>query len=84
MQNEMTNWQDLIVTDADQQMNFRLGDYLADPANPRDDIELNSDGSMGAWAQFFVSAPGENADCDTPRGDVDWEGFAAALGRVNA
>lgn len=74
---EQTHWRDLVVTDTDGQTGT-LGDLVDHcPAN-LDNAKID-DGAIEAWEGFMLSAPGEEPDWDTPRGAVDWSGFADAL-----
>jgi hypothetical protein len=80
-----TNWRDLVVTDAnDPSATTELG-KLADTAPETLDSAVIVDGAISEWTDYFLSAPGEAPDWDTPRGDVDWTGFEIALrGRTDA
>jgi len=79
-----TKWTDLIVMDSDGEYRGMLGNI----ADCRDDetiewlatITLSASGGIDSWPDYFVSAPGEEYDWDTPRGEVDWAGFAEAIG----
>jgi hypothetical protein len=76
-----TRWQDLIVTNEGDEMG-PLGQMLEiEPAN-LDGAKLGDDGSIREWMQYYIAAPGEQPDWDTPRGEVDWTGFAEALAAV--
>jgi len=78
---EAINWRDLVVFDTEGSIGETLGSMVRGcPAN-LDNAVLNEDGSIAEWAQFLVAAEGEEPDYDTPRCDVDWSGFAEALGR---
>lgn len=75
----MLNWRELIVTDVEGNTDT-LG-ALVD----RNDSLLNhatiTDGRITEADGAFLSAPGEDADWDTPRVEVDWTGFVEALCR---
>lgn len=74
-----TNWKDLIVSEGEPNANCGTLGFIVHnaPAN-LDDAEI-SGGKITSWDGFFLSAPGEVADWNTPRGDVDWDGFAETL-----
>lgn len=77
----MLNWKQLIVTDNEGGTAGTLEEIVTlCPAN-LDSAEIETDGSLGAWPDYLLSAPGEEPEWDTPREDVDWTGFADALGR---
>ncbi len=72
------HWRELEVHDADGFVGH-LGELVDDAPANLDACELNEDGSVSEWQGHFVAAPGEAPDWDTPRGEVDWSGLAAAL-----
>ena len=74
----MTHWTELIVTN-EQVIQGTLGAMVDDADDHLSRIVLNDDGAIDEWDQFFISADGEDPDYDTPRGPVDWTGFADAL-----
>lgn len=76
---DVLNWRDLIVTDADG-MTCELGAYV-DGGNVTEDIELDADGSIARWDGYAVATPGEDADWNTPRREVNWDGLRETLGR---
>ena len=79
-----TRWQDLIVTDAEGNTGETLSSLLnAAPAN-MDDLVLADDGSVKEWPGFFLNAPDEDPQWDTPQGEVDWTGFSEALRRARS
>jgi hypothetical protein len=39
-------------------------------------------GRIATWPDYFLAAPGEEVDWDTPRLPVNWEGFDDALARA--
>ncbi len=77
----MTNWTELFVTDTDGPTGETLGSMVeAAPAN-LDSAVLDSDGRISEWPDFFLFAEGEEADWDTPRTAVNWDGLREKLGR---
>jgi hypothetical protein len=78
---EQINWTELVVTDSEGGCNDTLGDIVrASPAN-LDDATIE-DGRISEWPGFFLSAPGEDPNWDTPRAEVDWTGFVDTLNAV--
>ena len=75
---EMTNWRDLIVTDSDGATGETLGSIVDNAPANLDSAEI-SGGRIASWDGFMLSAPGEDADWDTPRGEVNWDGFQDAV-----
>lgn len=76
---QMLTWRDLSVVDSDGDYYGPLGELVElAPAN-LDNAILDDDGSIGSWDGFFISAPNEDPDWDTPREEVDWTGFEEAL-----
>jgi hypothetical protein len=79
--NEQTtpiNWRELIVTDTEAFVVGTLGEVVdLMPAN-LDNIVIEN-GRISEWQDYFISAPGEDCDHDTPAGPVDWTGFEHAL-----
>ncbi len=77
------HWRELEVHDDDSAAGSlgatALGEFVDDPDNVITDMDVKPDGSMGAWTDYFISRPGEEPDCDTPSGPVDWTGFAEAM-----
>ncbi len=73
----MTHWKNLIVTDEGFAIGT-LGDTVADCPSMLGSAVVR-DGKVQYWPGFFLSAPGEEPDWDTPRGPVDWTGFVDAL-----
>jgi hypothetical protein len=72
-----TRWQDLIVTTEGETWD-PLGELVRTAPANLDDATIE-DGRITAWPGFFISAPGEAPAHDTPRGSVDWTGFATTL-----
>jgi hypothetical protein len=72
------NWRELEVHDTDGFIGH-LGGLVDDAPANLDNCELAGDGSIAEWLDHFVAAPGEDPNWDTPRGPVDWTGFAGAL-----
>lgn len=70
----MTNWYELTVTDAYGNNGETLGSMLTCCPASLDNATI-SNGKITEWPGFLLSAPGEDPDWDTPRGDVDWRGF---------
>lgn len=74
-------WSDLIVTGEDNQPGGTLGEWLSEPhyhESALASIRMR-DGHIESWDSYFISAPGEEPEWDTPRVPVDWNGFEAAL-----
>ncbi len=68
------HWTELLVTDSDGITCGTLADMVRDaPANF--DTATIEDGRIVSWPDWFISAPGEEPNWDTPRVDVDWGGF---------
>ncbi len=78
-----TRWQDLVVWNEGE-----IVGSLAGFCDENDDalagIVLSAAGQISEWPYFFVAADGEDPDWDTPRGAVDWAGFAEALAEALA
>lgn len=72
------DWRKLIVTDSDGEEWGELGE-LVDNAPANLDSARIVDGAIESWDGFFLSAPGEDPDYDTPRAEVDWTGFEEAI-----
>lgn len=79
----MLSWRELIVWDGPSgQEAGTLGDFVENcPAN-LDNMTTITNGRITEWPGYFIGAPGEDADWDSPRGEVDWTGFEDALVRV--
>ena len=75
----MTHWTELTVTDEAGVRLLPLGALVAEGYDRLPDIALDAFGGIDQWQQHMIAAPGEEPDWDTPRGDVDWAGFMAAL-----
>lgn len=72
-------WRELLVTDDDGHTCGTLCDMVElAPAN-LDTATLADNGAIIEWPQWFISAPGEDPDSDTPHRQVDWNGFSDAL-----
>lgn len=73
-----THWTELIITDAEgERWPDNLG-KLVETAPANLDSATIEEGRITAWPSFFLSAPGEEPDWDTPREEVDWTGFSEA------
>lgn len=71
------SWQALRVWNEGEEMGS-LGEMVElDPANL--DGAVIENGRIAEWQDYFIAAPGEDFDHDTPRGAVDWSGFEDAL-----
>ena len=82
MNNTMTNWTELNVTDGDGMVS-NLGELVrCAPANL--DSAVITEGRIAQWDGFLIAAPGEDAEYDTPRVAVDWDGFENALKSMTA
>ena len=78
---EQISWRELIVTDTDGDSWQTLGE-LVDSAPANLDNAIIVDGRIDSWCGFFISAPDEDPDWDTPRNPVDWSGFVSALAKA--
>lgn len=71
-------WRELIVSTSEGSSGETLTSMIRScPANL--DSAVISNGKIESWYQYFISAPGEDPDWDTPRAPVDWDGFEDAL-----
>ena len=68
------NWRQLQVTDGDGDSFGDLG-TLVETAPANLDSATIEDGKIVSWDGFFMAAPDEDPDWDTPRVEVDWTGF---------
>ena len=71
-------WKNLIVTDSYGGGYGTLGDVMSVSPESLDSATID-DGAVVSWDGFFLSAPDEEPDYDTPRCKVDWAGFQEAL-----
>ena len=71
-------WRELIVTDSDNDECGTLGDIVADNPAMLDTATIEG-GIITVWPYYFIAAPGEDPEWDTPRGDVDWTGFDLSM-----
>ena len=79
MRTMATRWQDLIVWNDGQEVGT-LAEMIASRDRGLTQIDaIGEDGSIAGWQQYFITTEGEEPDWDTPRGEVDWTGFAVAL-----
>ena len=76
---EKLHWTNLRVTDSDGDDIGALGDCINDGTVSTEYIMLRDDGSLDSWPDYFISAPGEEPEWDTPHVPVDWTGFANAV-----
>jgi hypothetical protein len=75
----MISWRELIVTDGrDNGQVGTLGNIVDNELMHIEDAEIR-DGKILQWHGYFISAPGEDPDWDTPFVEVDWTGFEEAL-----
>jgi hypothetical protein len=72
-------WTELKITDANGDTQAVSLGNLVETAPENLDSATIANGRIAEWPQFFISAPGENPDWDTPREEVDWGGFPEAL-----
>ena len=72
-----TPWRELEVTNCDNERVGNLSGFIG--TGFRVDFIVVRDGKIAEWPDFFIAAPGEEPDWDTPRGAVDWTGFVEAL-----
>ena len=79
------NWTEIVVTDAEGGTVGTLGEMVErqDEALARAVVDTER-GGIREWEQYYMAAPGEEPDWDTPRGAVDWTDFPGCLycGRV--
>ncbi len=77
---EKLNWRDLMVTDHEEATpTGRLGDIVNEAElSGLKNIVVGDEGELGEWQDYFISAPGETPDWDTPRAEVCWDGFEQA------
>ncbi|MEJ2023418.1 MAG: hypothetical protein P8Y00_00070 [Deltaproteobacteria bacterium] len=66
------------MTDSDGAEYGLLGEMLDRTPAHLDTVTVE-DGAIASWGGFFLSAPDEDPDYDTPRCVVDWAGFQEAL-----
>lgn len=72
------HWSELVVTDSEGNCNTTLGFIVRSQAGNLGGATIE-DGRITEWPDFYLSAPGEEPEWDTPRCDVDWTGFTGAL-----
>jgi len=80
------NWRQLTATYAGGE-SCNLGELLDNACRGRDTIGgivLDETGKIIEWQEVFVSADGEDPDCDTPRCPVDWTGLTEAVANARA
>jgi hypothetical protein len=77
----MLNWRELIVSDNEGKTGDTLG-FFVDNAPANLDNAVIENGRIVEWTGFFLSAPDETPDWDTPKVDVDWSGFEDTLNSV--
>ena len=75
------NWTELLVSDDQGATGETLGSMVASAPANLDTAVLDGTGRITAWPDFFISADGEEADWDTPRVSVNWNGLREMLGR---
>lgn len=78
--NNMINWNDLVVVDAEGDVAGTLGELVASAPANLDNCVLDSDGAISEWEGYFVGVDAESADWQIPA-NVNWDGLAAKLGR---
>jgi len=66
-----TLWKDLIVYDDECRELGTLGEITQD--HPEMVSVFNH--PLDGWPGHFIAAEGEEPDWNTPKGEVDWEGF---------
>lgn len=81
MTTETINWTELLVSDTEGATGETLGSMAEAAPSNLDSAVLDSAGRINEWPDFLLSAEGEEADWDTPRVAVNWDGLAAKLGR---
>ena len=80
--NEIMDWQELVVFDSEGATGATLGSMVKDAPDSFGSLVLAGNGSIEEWDGYMVAAQDEEPDWDTPRCDVNWIGFAEALGRT--
>ena len=78
MAEQKTRWQDLRVWNGGDGMG-PLGEMVRDAPANLDHATISETGEITEWMQYYIAAPGEEPDWDTPRGEVDWTGFYEAV-----
>lgn len=73
----VTHWHDLGVYDADGNHIGTMLDLFQSGGTELEKIDgISADGGIDGWEGYYIASPGEEPDWDTPRGPVDWDGFA--------
>lgn len=70
---KMVRWNELIVTNEDGHA-ATLGE-LVEAQDAGLALATIRDGQIAEWPGYYLSAPGEEPDWNTPHGAVDWTGF---------
>lgn len=68
-----TKWQDLVVSNEGGVWGT-LGELVNTDPERVGNAKVEN-GRIVEWSGFFLSAPGEEPDWNTPKGEVDWAGF---------
>jgi hypothetical protein len=68
------NWRDIVVTNDDGREIGTLEHIKNDMPHLLETATIQA-GLIESWPGFFISAPGENPDWDTPKCPVNWNGF---------
>ena len=79
--NTKNSWTELIVTDSDGNDWGLLSDIVKSAPANLDNAKIEG-GRIIEWDGFFLSGEEEDADWDTPRTSVNWDGFSEELGQV--
>lgn len=74
MKMEKLHWTALLVTDSEGDSRGTLGELVKSNPEQLGTADILA-GQIIEWPQFFLSAPGEEPDWDTPHAAVDWTGF---------
>jgi hypothetical protein len=69
------NWKNIVVTNEDGKSIGTLETIKDDMPHLLETATI-VDGLIESWPGFYISAPGETPDWDTPKCPVDWRGFA--------
>jgi len=72
------HWSELEVYDDESNYIGTLGDLVENAPENLDNVVIEN-GKISEWSDYFIAAPGENPDWDTPKGPVDWTSFENRL-----
>ena len=74
----MITWRELVLWNDGVACNFGSFMERADASSVAA-LRLLANGRVSEWSQFFLSAPDEEPDWDTPRRRVNWRGLKTAV-----